>query len=82
MHPGQYNVMILPAEELLTHSLREKSWGIKAARILSASLAAVEPGTAVKKSLIRKKDRLTIGDEALKIKDFNRIFLIINRRCP
>ena len=51
MHSGQHIDMILSPEDLLTHSLRKNSWGIKAARILSASLGAVEPGAAVKKTL-------------------------------
>ncbi|MGB2964376.1 MAG: glycerate kinase [Anaerolineales bacterium] len=68
--------MILPPKDFLTHSMREKSWGIKAARILSAALAAVEPGKAVKKFLIKNGNQLTIGEEVLNPKDFNRIFLI------
>ena len=68
--------MIFPPEVFLSHSLRERSWGIKAARILSASLAAVEPGTAVRNSIIKHGNQLTIGDEVINPKDFNRIILI------
>jgi len=68
--------MILPPEAFLTHSLSKLSAGIKVAKILSASLAAVEPGKVVLKSLVRKGDRLLIGDETLDLKEFNRIILI------
>lgn len=68
--------MIYPPESFLTHSLKEKPWGMKAARIISASLTAVEPGRVIKESLVRTGTRLRIGDEELNLKDFNRIFLI------
>ncbi len=68
--------MIHPPEAFLTHSLTKLSGGIKVAKILSASLAAVEPGEVVKKSLVRKGDRFLIGGETLNIKSFDRIILI------
>jgi hydroxypyruvate reductase len=68
--------MIQPPESFLTHSLNKFSGGIKVAKILSSSLAAVEPGEVVKKSLVRNADRFLIGGETLDLKAFDRIILI------
>ena len=68
--------MIKPPEVFLTHSLAKLSAGIKVAKILSASLAAVEPGEVVKNSLVRKGDLFLIGGETLDLKAFDRVILI------
>lgn len=68
--------MIQPPEAFLTSSLIKHSGGIKVAKILSSSLAAVEPGEVVKKSLVRNADRFLIGGETLDLKAFDRIILI------
>jgi len=68
--------MIQPPEAFLTHSLTKLSGGIKVAKILSASLAAVEPGEVVKKSLTRHGDRFLISGETIDLNAFDRIILI------
>ena len=68
--------MIQPPEAFLTHSLTNLPGGIKVAKILSASLAAVEPKEVVKKYLTRHGDRFLIGDETMDLNAFGRIILI------
>ncbi len=68
--------MIQPPEVFLTRSLTDLSGGIKVAKILSASIAAVEPGKVVKKSLVRKDDIFLIGGKTLDLNAFDRIILI------
>ncbi|NOQ40653.1 MAG: DUF4147 domain-containing protein [Anaerolineales bacterium] len=76
MYSSQHSAMIQPPEAFLTHSLTKLSGGIKVAKILSASLAAVEPGEVVKKSLVRKGDCFLIGGEILDLKAFDGFILI------
>ncbi|MCJ7718155.1 MAG: DUF4147 domain-containing protein [Anaerolineales bacterium] len=68
--------MIQPPEAFLTPSLKNTNWGMKVARVLAASINAVEPGEVVNKSLVRKKDQLLIGKETLNLSAFDRIILI------
>jgi len=68
--------MIQPPEAFFTRSLTNLPGGIKVAKILSASLAAVEPGEVVKKSLTRHGDRFLVGGETMDLNAFDRIILI------
>jgi hydroxypyruvate reductase len=68
--------MIQSPEAFLTSSLIKHSEGIKVAKILYASLAAVEPGEVVRKSLVRNGDRIQLGGETLDLRAFDRIILI------
>lgn len=68
--------MDIPTKSFLTHSLRENPWGHKVARILAASLAAVEPGNLVRGVMHRDKNLLHIGDLLLDLEQFKRVILI------
>lgn len=68
--------MKIPPQSLLTRSLREKSWGEKAARILAASLVAVDPDKAIKDNLARVGSKLILRGREIDLERFSRIFLI------
>ena len=75
MYPIQYIPMSLSPETFLTRSLKEVPWGIKAARILAASLAAVDPGKAVIDNLIKKGNQLLVRGETIDLDEYQRIFI-------
>jgi hydroxypyruvate reductase len=68
--------MIHPPDAFLTKTMREKPWGEKVARILAASLAAVEPGNLVRGAMEREKNHLIIDDLSLDLEQFRQIILI------
>ena len=66
---------ILP-ESFLTHSMRENPWGNKVARILAASLAAVEPGSLVRGVMQRENNLLTIDGITFDLNNYEQTILI------
>jgi hydroxypyruvate reductase len=68
--------MTQPAQLLLTKSLREKPWGMKTARILAASLTAVDPGAVLDRVLHRAGNILTIADQTLNLEEYRQISLL------
>ncbi len=68
--------MIKPAEAFLTSSLREKPWGLKTARILAASLAAVDPTAAIEQALQRKGQTLYVGEQQFDLSVYKSIYLL------
>jgi len=67
--------MSLSPKTFLTRSLKEVPWGLKAARILAASLAAVDPGKAIVDNLSRKGNQLLVRGEIIDLDKFQRIFI-------
>ncbi len=67
--------MSLSPEIFLTRSLKEVPWGLQAARILAASLAAVDPGKAVIDNLIKKGNQLLVQGAKIDLDEFQRIFI-------
>jgi len=65
MYPIQHIHMNLSPNTFLTRSLKELPWGLKAARILAASLAAADPGKAVIANLIKKGNQLLVHGEII-----------------
>jgi glycerate 2-kinase len=63
-------------EKLFTRSMIAAPWGDRVARILAASIQAVEPGTAVKRFMRREGEYLFIGDRLYDLKTFSRILLV------
>jgi len=45
-------------------------------RVMQASLAAVEPGEAVRRALQRDGDRLTVGDRSYGLKEYDRVIVV------
>ena len=68
--------MIIPTDSFLTHSMKKNPWGKKVARILAASLAAVEPGGLVREAMQRDKNHLHIDNLTLDLEQFKRVILI------
>lgn len=75
MYPIQYIRMSLSPETFLTRSLKEVPWGLKAARILAASLDAVDPKKAVIDNLRRKGNQLLVQGEIIDLDEYQRIFI-------
>lgn len=61
---------------LMTQSMRTQSWGDKSARIMSAALSAVDPKTAVLKSLIRKDNLLEVNRVSYDLDGFDRVIIL------
>jgi hydroxypyruvate reductase len=61
---------------LMTQSTRTQSWGDKSARIMSAALSAVDPKTAVLKSLIRKDNLLDVNRVSYDLDGFDRVIIL------
>lgn len=68
--------MIKSAESFLTRTLRENPWGIKIARILAASLAAVDPAAALNRTLQRNGNVLSVAGQEIKLDDFKNVYLL------
>jgi len=68
--------MTKPAESFLTSTLRENPWGIKIARILAASLSAVDPAAAVDRALQRDGNILSVAGQKIKLDDFKNVYLL------
>lgn len=68
--------MIKPAEAFLTKTLREKPWGINVTRILSASLAAVDPAVALEQTLQRNGNTLVVPGQKINLDDFENVYLL------
>jgi len=67
---------------LFTKSLRENPWGERVARILAASLKAVDPAVGVQRHLTRQGNTLTLSDMTYNLNDYQRVFLIgIGKAC-
>src|SRR5262245_23977468 len=45
-------------------------------RVMQSSLAAVEPGEAVRRALLRDGDRLTVGDRSYDLKNYDRVVVV------
>jgi glycerate 2-kinase len=57
-------------------ALKTAPWGDKVARILSAALEAVEPGTAVARSLQRRGERLLVAGREYDLERYRRIWIV------
>jgi hydroxypyruvate reductase len=68
--------MNIPPDSFLTLSMKENIWGNKIARILAASLDAVEPSGLVSGIMRRDNNNLHIDDNILDLEKFKRIILI------
>jgi glycerate-2-kinase len=68
--------MIVSPELFFTYTLRSQSWGIRAARVLAGSLAAVDPGKAVADHLTLSGGQLRIGGELLDREQIQRVYLL------
>jgi len=68
--------MIKPAEAFLTKTLREKPWGKNVTRILSASLAAVDPTMALEQTLQRDGEILDVAEQKINLDDFKNVHLL------
>ncbi len=63
-------------EDFLTSSLKERSWGMKAARILAASLAAVDPGQLIQKNLFISGSELKVNSHTYDLSAYRRVYLL------
>jgi glycerate 2-kinase len=63
-------------EDFLTSSLKERSWGMKAARILAASLAAVDPGQVIQKNLFISGSELKVNSHTYDLSAYRRVYLL------
>jgi len=68
--------MKIPPNSLLTRSLRDTPAGEKAARILAAALAAVDPSRVIQEVLVREGNRLILQGEVLNLENYQRIYLV------
>jgi glycerate 2-kinase len=62
--------------KLSSASLNAHPAGVKVCRILSAALQAVDPGTAVHKSIQRNDDQLVVGGRRYDLSHYKRILVI------
>jgi hydroxypyruvate reductase len=60
----------------MTNSLRQAAWGAAAARIMAAGIHAVEPGRAVRESMPRIGNILTVGGQVFDLSKTKRVFII------
>lgn len=63
-------------ERLLCHSLRERSWGMAAARVMAAALDAVDPALALRHHLRRDGDVLLAGEQRYNLAAIERVFVV------
>ena len=61
---------------MITESLRAAPWGESVARVLAASLQAVEPAAAVKRHLRREGERLNCSGVTYDLSRFERLLLV------
>lgn len=66
---------MISADSFWTSSLRAHPWGGAITRILAAAIAAVEPATAVHRTVQRQASLLTIGAQRYDLRRYRRIFL-------
>jgi glycerate 2-kinase len=66
----------MDADRLLTHSLRTCPRGQGVARVLAAALAAVEPGAAVRRYLMREGDALRVGEHHFDLSRYDRVLVL------
>ena len=57
-------------------ALKTGPWGAKVARILSAALDAVEPGTAVRRSMQRQADQLLVDGQEYDLHRYRRVWIV------
>lgn len=62
--------------QFLTESLRQADWGPAAARIMAAAIQAVDPGTAVKKTLSKSEKQILVGEKKFDLSAIQRIYII------
>lgn len=67
---------MIPAESLLTSTLRTHPRGLAVSRILAAALAAVEPGEAVRHSVRREGERLVVAGRDYDLSAYRRIAVL------
>jgi len=65
-----------PPSRFETFSIRNASWGSSLSRIMSASIQAVEPGTALSRKMRRDGDQLFIEDKSYDLSKINRVKVI------
>ena len=68
--------MVLPPEIFLTESLRCSSLGADICQVLSDVLKQVDPADAIKRNLSRNTSRLILGNQAVDLSDFERVFIL------
>ena len=68
--------MKISPQSLLTRSLRESPRGEKAARIMAASLDAVDPVRLVRRRLAREGSTLTFQNDLFDLGEYSRIYLL------
>jgi len=61
---------------LMTETLRAEAWGERAAAIMGAAMAAVEPGAAVRRYLRREGDALLVGERRYDLSAFSGVWLV------
>jgi glycerate 2-kinase len=76
MHPEQHLPMIPDPASFLTDSLRRHQGGDKTARILAASLAAVDPARVLSSNLVYDGSHLRIRNEFIPLEDYERIIML------
>lgn len=67
---------MIPAESLLTSTLRTHPHGPGVSRILAAALAAVEPGEAVRRSVRREGERLIVAGRDYDLSVYRRSLIL------
>src|SRR5262245_24657 len=75
-HAAPEQEIVMRPDQLLTASLRHAPQGAAVARILASALDAVEPGAVVRRYLRRDGQRLSIGERAYNLADYERVFLV------
>jgi len=68
--------MIKPAAAFLTKTLREKPWGRNVTRILSASLAAVDPALVLEQTFQRDGKTLVVPGQKFNLDDFENVYML------
>lgn len=61
---------------LMTETLRGEPWGARAAAIMAAALAAVEPGAAVRRHMRREGDALLVGGRRYDLAGYRGVWLV------
>jgi hydroxypyruvate reductase len=57
-------------------ALKTVPWGLKAARILSAALEAVDPGAAISRHIQRQGELLLVSGKAYDLRRYRRVWMV------
>lgn len=68
--------MTIKPEDFLTQSLKEQTWGHKVARILAASISAVDPQRLIADRMNVIGAKLKIDEECYSLDEYKRIFIL------